>query len=136
MAPALDRPIPVFRAKTAEIERLLFKLSTLYDDPLDGRISPMVYDQKAAMIESQQSDLHRKILELESATLPPLMTAIEIARLTSHACTAFRDQTEPEQRKLLRLVVKNATWKDGEFGPCRSARLPGIDRSCRRSNCR
>ncbi|MBI2685841.1 MAG: hypothetical protein HYX27_05975 [Acidobacteria bacterium] len=82
---------PAIKSKTAEIERLSHKLSTLYDDRLDGRIPPTVYDQKAAMIESQQADLRRDILELESAILPPLTTAVEITRLTSHARTAFRN---------------------------------------------
>ena len=40
---------------------------------------------------------------------------VEIARLTSHACTAFRNQEEPEQRKLLSLVLKNASWKGGQL---------------------
>lgn len=103
------------KAKTAEIERLSHKLSTLYDDRLDGRITGAFFDQKAAQVESQQADLRRSIAELENATLPPLTTAVEIARLTSHACTAFRNQEEPEQRKLLSLVLKNASWKGGQL---------------------
>jgi hypothetical protein len=43
----------------------------------------------------------------------PLTTALDIARLTSNACTAFRDQNEAEQRQLLTTVLKEATWKDG-----------------------
>ena len=103
------------KSKAAEIERLNHKLSTLYDDRLEGRITGAFYDQKAAQIESQQSDLRRSIAELENATLPPLTTAVELARLTSHACTAFRDQEEPEQRKLLAMVLKNSSWKDGQL---------------------
>src|SRR5688572_10201672 len=66
-------------------------------------------------IEAQQADLHRKLAELQTATLPTLTTAVEIARLTSRACSAFRDQEEGEQRKLLSIVLKGASWKDGKL---------------------
>ena len=38
-----------------------------------------------------------------------------ILRLTSNACHAFRVQTEPEQRKLLTMMVQEAQWKDGRL---------------------
>ena len=40
---------------------------------------------------------------------------VELARLTSRACTAFPDQVEPQQRKLLSMALKNASRKDGEL---------------------
>ncbi len=100
------------KTKKAEIDRLVHKLNTLYDDRLDGRITGTYYDQKAAQIESQQAELRRNIAELESCTLPPLTTAVELARLTSQACIAFRQQTGEEQRKLITLVMKEASWQD------------------------
>ena len=45
------------KTKSAEIERLAHKLSTLYEDRLDGRINVAFFGQKAAIIESQQSYL-------------------------------------------------------------------------------
>ena len=50
-----------------------------------------------------------------TAELPPLTTAVDIIRLTSNACHAFRSQPEPEQRKLLTMVLKEAKWKDGRL---------------------
>ena len=100
------------KTQKAEIDRLVHKLNTLYDDRFDGRITGTHYDQKAAQIESQQAELRRNIAELESCTLPPLTTAVELARLTSQACTAFRQQTGEEQRKLIALVMKEASWQD------------------------
>jgi hypothetical protein len=47
-----------------------------------------------------------------TAELPPLTTALDILRLTSNACHAFRAQPEPEQRKLLTMMLKEAQWKD------------------------
>jgi len=54
----------------------------------------------------------RQLNELQAATLPARTTAVEIARLTSRACSAFRTQEESEQRKLLSIVLKGASWKD------------------------
>lgn len=54
----------------------------------------------------------RNIAELESGTLPPLTTAVELARLTNRACIAFRQQTGEEQRKLITLVMKEASWQE------------------------
>jgi len=42
-----------------------------------------------------------------------MTTALDIARLPSNACSQFREQTEEEQRKLLTMVLKGATWQDG-----------------------
>jgi len=100
------------KAQKAEIDRLVHKRNTLYDDRLDGRITGTYYDQKAAQIESQQAELRRNIAELESCPLPPLTTAVELARLTSQACAAFRQQTGEEQRKLITLVMKEASWQE------------------------
>jgi hypothetical protein len=87
----------------------------LFDDRLEGRMTGAFYDQKAAQIESQQTKPHRATVELDSATLPPLTNAVALARLTRHADTVFRDQQEPEQRKLLAMVLKNSSWKDGQL---------------------
>lgn len=45
-------------------------------------------------------------------TYQPLTTALDLARLTSNACNAFREQNEEEQRTLLTTILKAATWKD------------------------
>ena len=90
-------------------------MGTLYEDRLDGRVTSAFFDQKASLIGSQQDELRKSIFEIQDVTLPPLTTAVEIARLTSHACSAFRNQTEPEQRKLLTTVLKDALWKDGQL---------------------
>jgi hypothetical protein len=46
------------------------------------------------------------------AELAPLTTALDNARMTSKACTAFQDQEETEQLKLLTMVLKESTWQD------------------------
>ena len=47
--------------------------------------------------------------------LPPASQALDHMALTSKAADLFRAQPAAEQRKLLRLVVQEASWKGGEL---------------------
>ena len=106
------------RRDQAELERLQKRLDVLYDDRLDGRIDASMYDQKAAEIREQQEQVRRRISDRQSATLPPKGQAVDLLALTSKAADLFVEQPGAEQRKLLRLVLENATWKEGELQMC------------------
>jgi site-specific DNA recombinase len=106
------------RRDQAELERLQKRLDVLYDDRLDGRIDASMYDQKAAEIREQQEQVRRRISDRQSATLPPKGQAVDLLALTSKAADLFVEQPGAEQRKLLRLVLENATWKEGELRMC------------------
>jgi DNA invertase Pin-like site-specific DNA recombinase len=99
----------------AELARLRHRLDTLYEDRLDGRITKTFYDEKSRTISGQMAEVERKLAAAESAELPPLTSALDIVRLTSNACQAFREQVESEQRKLLTMMLKEAQWKDGRL---------------------
>jgi site-specific DNA recombinase len=97
----------------AELGRLRHRLNILYEDRLDGTIAKTFYDEKSKTIQVQIDEVERKLSSARSAELSPLTTALDVLRLTSNACHAFRLQPEPEQRKLLTLMLKDAQWKDG-----------------------
>ena len=99
----------------AERSRTQHRLSTLYEDRLDGSITKTMYDEKARTLQTQQEDVERKLTTARETDQVPLTTALDLARLTSNACNAFRDQNETEQRQLLTTVLKDATWKDGRL---------------------
>jgi DNA invertase Pin-like site-specific DNA recombinase len=99
----------------AELGRLQHRLNTLYEDRLDGRITKTFYDEKSKAIQEQVAEVERKLTATRTAELPPLTTALDILRLTSNACHAFREQPEPEQRKLLTMMIKEAEWRDGRL---------------------
>lgn len=40
---------------------------------------------------------------------------MDVLRLTSQVCDAFRNQSGLEQRKLLTMLAKEANWKGGEL---------------------
>jgi DNA invertase Pin-like site-specific DNA recombinase len=97
----------------AELARLRHRLNMLYEDRLDGSITKSFYDEKSKTIQTQIADAERRLTEVRNAELPPLTTGLDLLQLTSNACHAFREQTEPEQRKLLTMMIKEAEWKDG-----------------------
>ncbi len=98
------------KSKESELSRLTYKLQILYDDRLEGRLPVDLYDQKASSIDAQRREARRQLSEMETATKPALTTVLELARLTSTACMAFRDQPDGEKRRLLSVVVKDAIW--------------------------
>ena len=52
-------------------------------------------------------------MQTHATAQTPLTTALDIARMTSNACNAFREQNDEAQRQLLTTLLKEATWQDG-----------------------
>ena len=103
------------RRQQTELERLHARMDLLYDDRLDGRIDSATYDKKAGEIREQQEQIRQKIRTTEAMMLPPASEAVDLMTLTSRAADLFVEQVGAEQRKLLRLVLKEASWKGGEL---------------------
>ena len=102
------------RRYQADLDRFQRRLDTLYEDRLDGRIDGARYDQKAAEIHEDQQRTRTKMIECRG-TLPPAREALNLMTLTSRAADLFMEQPGAEQRKLLRLVLGDATWQAGEL---------------------
>jgi hypothetical protein len=77
------------RRAQSELERLESRLAVLYEDRLDGRITPEFFDQKAAGTREQQDRLRHKIAEYRQAQLGPPSEALDLMKLTSKACELF-----------------------------------------------
>jgi DNA invertase Pin-like site-specific DNA recombinase len=103
------------RRQQMELERLQARIDVLYDDRLDGRIDAATYDKKAGAIREQQDQLRQKMRTAEAMLLPAASEAVDLMALTSRAADLFVEQVGPEQRKLLHLVLKEASWKEGEL---------------------
>ena len=94
-------------------DRVRARLETMYLDKLDGRITPEFFDDQAAAWRREQDAILRKVQEAQKATPAPVDQAIDTLHLTSQACQLFMRQSAEEQRRLLRGLIKNATWQDG-----------------------
>ena len=103
------------RQQQSQYERLEARIETLYSDRLDGRISPTLYDAKAVEIRAQQQIILRKIEQIRSNEPAPVEDALNLMNLTAKAATLFREQNGHEQRRLLRTLIKTATWQGGEL---------------------
>jgi site-specific DNA recombinase len=101
-----------------ELDRLQTRLDVLYDDRLDGRIDVSTYDKKAEEIRGNQQLVRTKITQCESAELAPATEVVDLMSLTSRASELFERQSASEQRRLLRLVVREAIWQNGELRTC------------------
>jgi hypothetical protein len=52
---------------------------------------------------------------MQETALPSVSAAIDLMKLTSRAAELFLGQEAEEQRRLLHLVLKQASWKEGEL---------------------
>ena len=103
------------RRQQMELERLQARMEMLYDDRLDGRIDAATYDKKAGEIREQQEQIRQKIRTADAKLLPSAREAVDLMMATVKAADRFAKQSGSEQRKLLQLVVKEASWKGGEL---------------------
>ena len=98
-----------------ELARLQARVDVLYDDRLDGRIDVATYDTKSGEIREQQEQTRQKIRSAEAAVLPAVSEAVDLMTVTSRAADLFVEQVGSEQRKLLHLVLQEASWKGCEL---------------------
>jgi len=103
------------RREQRDLERTRTRLEILYEDRLDGRIDAATYDKKAEENRQQQERIRQKIRTADAALLPPVHQAVDLMSITSKAADLFLEQLGTEQRKLLRLLLEQASWKGGEL---------------------
>ncbi len=106
------------RRQRKDEERLEARLDLLYEDRLEGRIDTATYDKKASGIREQLEQIRRRIRNTNLIPFPAISEAVDLMALTSRAADLFLEQDGAEQRKLLRLVLQEASWKGGELRMC------------------
>ena len=114
-----DRTAQAVRAQSlrrqhVELERVQARLDVLYEDRLDGRIDTATYDKKAVEIRGQKDQIQQKMRASETAAVP-IGQAVDLVTLTSTAADLFLKQEGSEQRRLLRVLLEEASWKGSEL---------------------
>ena len=84
----------------------------MYLDKLNGRIGQEFFDKHSTAWRQDQDVLLRKILDIQKAILGPVDQAYDMLNLTSRASELFLKQPASEQRRLLKVIVENATWRN------------------------
>jgi len=105
----------VLRRQRGELERARTRLDVLYNDRLDFRIDATIYDQKADAIRAQEQQLLESIQAIEAKPALSMEGSAALATRTNQIAELFLVQSAAEQRKLLHLVVSEASWKGGEL---------------------
>jgi site-specific DNA recombinase len=101
-----------------ELDRIETRLEIVYEDRLEGRIDVNTYDKKAEEIRAQQQRIRRNIEECQTTEVAPVAEAVDLLSLTSEAAELFAGQCGREQRRLLRLVMRESIWEQGKLRTC------------------
>ncbi len=91
------------------------KLEAMYEDRLEGRISPEMYDRKAKELRAQAGELSRRMTDLHATAPAPVQGAINFLGVASRAAELFQSQPPHEKQGFLKLVLKSAQWQGGRL---------------------
>ena len=94
---------------TASYRRLDTKIKVLYEDRLDGRISPSVYDAKVQEKTTERDQIAKNLEKLSADNTDYIEKGIEILELTQNAAQIFKHKSVYDQRILLGDIFSNIT---------------------------
>ena len=94
----------------AEVNKLRTRLSSAYDDKLDGRIAEDLWESKSAEWKERLLELKQSIEKHENANHCYYDAGVKILRLAQRAYTLWLSQPQTEKRKLLDLLLSNCTF--------------------------
>ena len=97
-----------------DLDRMDRRLEMMYNDRLDGRIDVGAYDQKASEIRTQQQQIRRSIETIQSQMFSE-SAPVSLPTLTDKMAELFLEQSAAERRRLLRLLIDRASWKQGHL---------------------
>ena len=103
------------RRLRVEYDRIKKRLDAMYDDRLDGRITPEFYAEKAAGYEAEQIRVMAAIEEYRAENVTYLEEGVRILELAQSAHFAYLRQKPEDKRQLLDFVLLNSTWANGEL---------------------
>ena len=101
------------RRYRSELSRCQGRLNLLYEDRLEGRIDLETYDRKAQENRDQEAQLRLKIDEIQAAATQPPADCVDLATLVRNVGFVLLNQSATEQRKMLQVLLLEASWKAG-----------------------
>jgi len=97
----------------AQYDQIEARIEAMYLDKLHGRIGQEFFDKHSSTWRRDQDELLRKVQDIQEATPAPVDQAYDMLNLTSRASELFLGQPAAEQRRLLQVIVENASWQNG-----------------------
>nr|WP_207209925.1 DEAD/DEAH box helicase family protein [Tropicimonas sp. IMCC6043] len=98
----------------AEHTRLGERISAMYVDKLDGKMSSEFFEEMSGKWREEQRRLQRDIERHEEAEQSYMEEGLRILDLARNAQALFERQPARDKRRLLNFVLSNCTWEEGE----------------------
>lgn len=111
---ALYREREARRLQT-EYDSVKTRFEAIYEDKLDGNVPEWLFREKSEEYQKKMADLMEGLKRLDNEAPPDPKKVASIFELAQRASTRFSALSESDKRKLLRSVVLNCSWKDGEL---------------------
>lgn len=92
------------------------RIDIMYDDRVDGRLSPQKYDLKVKEAEAEQSELIAKLGGLDGDYMAKLEHGINVLELSQHAADIYLSKEDPDRRALLRDIFSNLSLNGQTLG--------------------
>ncbi len=102
-----DYYVTAMQQARKEYGRLEKRLTILYDDRLDGRITADEYDKIVSITKSQMEKLDEKLIQLTNGDKSFVVTSSYLLQLASIAGKLFRSSKPELKSKILNLVLSN-----------------------------
>jgi hypothetical protein len=99
----------------AENKRLSDRIHAMYVDKLDGVIDTAFFDKMSNQWREEQNRCQREIARHLDADKSYLTEGIALLDLARNAQRLFAKQEPREKRRLLKFLLSNCTWEDGEL---------------------
>ena len=96
-------------------ERIQRRLNMLYDDKLDGKITPEFYEQKFKQYTKEKEEIVSSIGKHNNAQTKYFELGISILELSQRAKEIYQKATIEEKRTLLSLVFSNLYLNEGKL---------------------
>lgn len=97
-----------------EYQRLQDRINAMYVDKLDGVVDTAFFDKMSSQWREEQNRCQREIDRLQEADKSYMDEGVQILELARDAQRLFESQQPRQKRRLLKFLLSNCSWDDGE----------------------
>lgn len=97
--------------------RLQARIEAMYEDKLDGRVTPEFFDERSRKYRAEIAEIERKIAKQRDNNIPNIDDGVRILELASRAVELFEQQEMMEKKCLLKTLTSNFFYENGKLIP-------------------
>ena len=95
--------------------RLQGRLDTIYVDKIEGKVDLSTYDRLSSQWRAEQAEILRNIESHQAADRSYMDLGVRLVELAQRSLQLFVKQNPYEKRRLLKFLLWNCSWKNGEL---------------------